>query len=53
MGWGTTVIVGVAQEQLSVNPDHLLMGKNIIGSIFGGMNHNCNDRPVRSERPCL
>ena len=38
MGWGTTVIVGVAQELLSVNPDHLLTGKNIIGSIFGGMN---------------
>ncbi|CAH3022471.1 unnamed protein product, partial [Porites evermanni] len=37
VGWGTTVIVGVAQEQLSVNPDHLLMGKNIIGSLFGGM----------------
>ncbi|CAH3192979.1 unnamed protein product, partial [Porites evermanni] len=36
VGWGTTVIVGVAQEQLSVNPDHLLMGKNIIGSLFGG-----------------
>ncbi|CAH3123413.1 unnamed protein product [Porites lobata] len=36
VGWGTTVIVGVAQEQLSVNPDHLLTGKNIIGSIFGG-----------------
>ena len=53
MGWGTTVVVGVAQEQLSVNPDHLLTGKNIIGSIFGGMNHYCNDRPVRSEPPCL
>lgn len=53
MGWETTVIVGVAQEQLSVNPDHLLTGQNIIGSIFGGMNHHCNDRPGRSEPPCL